>query len=88
MSNVYAKTYYTSIQQSIELHFSMGCQGLDYQNFRAGNASGARGEMASLCASVREQTEGVPYKTWRKSQRPRLVPLIGFFPKSLGVSCL
>lgn len=57
-----------------------GCQGLDYQNFRAGNASGARGEMASLCASVREQTEGVPYKTWRKSQRPRLVPLIGFFP--------
>ncbi|CAJ1412229.1 unnamed protein product [Effrenium voratum] len=58
----------------------------DYQNFRAGHASGARGEMASLCASVREQrlmdtcsgeaSAGTYYKTFAK-RRPRLVPLIG-----------
>jgi hypothetical protein len=47
---------------------------LDYQNFRAGNASGARGEVASLCASK----AAVPYRaSGRKAQRPRLVPLIG-----------
>ena len=55
----------------------------DYQAFRAGNATGARGEMASLCASVRERkllescsNSGSYYKTWKK-RRPRLVPLIG-----------
>ena len=54
----------------------------DYQAFRAGNATGARGEMASLCASVRERKlefaaeEKGSYKAWKK-RRPRLVPLIG-----------
>ena len=53
-------------------HFS---QGLDYQNFRAGNASGARGEVAALGAPSKA---AVPYRaSQRKAQRPRLVPLIG-----------
>eukprot|EP00913_Durusdinium_trenchii_P004119 g3815.t2 len=52
---------------------------LDYQNFRAGHASGARGEMADLCASVREQNEASAKMTYHPSlqKRPRLVPLIG-----------
>ena len=50
--------------------------GLDYQNFRAGHASGARGEMAALGAK-----DDAPYK---RKVRPRLVPLIGrSAPRSL-----
>eukprot|EP00435_Cladocopium_sp_Y103_P054638 s1286_g17.t2 len=62
------------LPKDIELQ-DLNAYRLDYQNFRAGNASGARGEVAALCGEASKAA--VPYKTGRKAQRPRLVPLIG-----------